>query len=140
VRILMLVSSLRCVQTEVRRRDGAWLSVPSARYTFVCNLGDLAKRWTNNLYQSTPHRVLNTSPQLRHSVIFFNSMDADAVVACLPSCVSDSNPPAYMPITCGEYVHKRLERMKQGYTGESQFGEDGLVAEPTEDAVQAAID
>ena len=67
-------------------------------------------------------------------------MDADAVVACLPSCVSDSNPAAYMPITCGEYVHKRLERMKQGYTGESQFGEDGLVAEPTEDAVQAAID
>ncbi|CAK9077397.1 unnamed protein product [Durusdinium trenchii] len=35
---------------QVQRADGSWLSVKTDRYTFVGNLGDLAQRWTNDVF------------------------------------------------------------------------------------------
>jgi isopenicillin N synthase-like dioxygenase len=93
---------------EVRTRDGAWLSAPYIPDTFVCNIGDCLMRWTNDLYVSTPHRVVNPSGRERYSVPFFLDPDPDAVVACLPGCATDDNPAKYPPIRGDDYLLSRL--------------------------------
>ena len=45
-------------------------------------------RWTNDVYVSTPHRVVNLGGRHRYSVAFFMDPNPDAVIACLPTCVS----------------------------------------------------
>ena len=43
---------------QVRRRDGRWVDAPAVPGAFICNIGDCLMRWTNDVYVSTPHRVL----------------------------------------------------------------------------------
>ncbi|CAE7535063.1 2ODD33 [Symbiodinium sp. CCMP2456] len=77
---------------QVQKPDGSWLSVKTDRYTPVANLGDLAQRWTNDVFRSSIHRVLNASTAPRWSVIFFNNMDEEAEVECLATCVDSERP------------------------------------------------
>jgi isopenicillin N synthase-like dioxygenase len=92
---------------QVRRRDGLWLDAPQVDGAFVCNIGDCLMRWTNDVYVSTPHRVLRPR-QERYSVAFFADANPDALVAALPSCVPPGEAPHYPPITSGDYLHERL--------------------------------
>ncbi len=47
---------------QVRRRDGRWIDAPPLAGAFVVNIGDCLMRWTNDIYVSTPHRVVNGEP------------------------------------------------------------------------------
>ncbi|OQR86101.1 hypothetical protein ACHHYP_10980 [Achlya hypogyna] len=80
---------------------GDWVDVPRVENAFIVNVGDLAERWTNGLFRSTRHRVVNTTGRERYSIPFFFEPNFDCTVACLPSCVSASNPAKYSPITAG---------------------------------------
>ncbi len=95
---------------EVRRRDGGWIEAPSVPDAFICNIGDCLMRWTNDVYVSTPHRVVNPAGRERYSVVFFLDPNPDAVVAALPSCVSPARPRAYPPVTGADYLSERLAR------------------------------
>ncbi|CAJ1357525.1 unnamed protein product [Effrenium voratum] len=97
---------------QVKKPDGTWLSVKTDRYTPVANLGDLAQRWTNDLFRSSWHRVRNVSSSPRFSLVFFNNMDEDAEVECLPSCESAERPKKYAKTTCGEYVASKMKEMR----------------------------
>jgi isopenicillin N synthase-like dioxygenase len=46
--------------------------------------------WTNNLYKSTVHRVINNSAGFRTSVPFFLEPNFDALVKPLPISVADA--------------------------------------------------
>ncbi len=94
---------------EVQRRDGAWLPAPPIPGAFVCNIGDCLMRWSNDVYVSTPHRVVNRAGKLRHSMAFFFDPNDDAPVACLPSCASAARPARYKPITGAAYLKQRLD-------------------------------
>ncbi|KAE8673986.1 putative 2-oxoglutarate-dependent dioxygenase [Hibiscus syriacus] len=50
---------------QVRNQSGEWISAPPIPGTFVCNIGDMLKILSNGLYDSTLHRVINTSPTYR---------------------------------------------------------------------------
>jgi isopenicillin N synthase-like dioxygenase len=65
-------------------------------------------RWSNDRFISTPHRVINRSGRQRFSVPFFANPDYDAVVECLPTCQSASNPPRYEPLAVGPYMLERF--------------------------------
>ncbi|MCX5516701.1 isopenicillin N synthase family oxygenase [Kaistia algarum] len=95
---------------EVRRRDGAWLAAPPIADVFVCNIGDCLMRWTNDVYVSTPHRVVNRSGRERYSIPFFLDPNPDAPVVSIPSCVSPERPSRYPPTTGAEYLRERLTR------------------------------
>jgi isopenicillin N synthase-like dioxygenase len=69
---------------EVRTRGGDWIAAPSIEGAFVCNIGDCLMRWTNDVYVSTPHRVVSPPGRERYSIAFFLDPNPDAVVAVLP--------------------------------------------------------
>lgn len=94
---------------EVQRRDGAWLRAPTIEGAFVCNIGDCLMRWTNDVYVSTPHRVVNTSGRERYSIAFFLDPNPDAEVACLPGCVGEGETPKYPAISGADYLKTRLD-------------------------------
>ncbi len=94
---------------EVRARDGQWMSPPNIPGALICNIGDCLMRWTNDVYVSTPHRVVNPVGRERYSVAFFLDPNPDAVVACLPSCVSAENPAKYPVMTGAAYLKQRLD-------------------------------
>jgi isopenicillin N synthase-like dioxygenase len=97
---------------EVRARSGEWLSAPVVEGAFVVNIGDCLMRWTNDVYVSTPHRVINRSPRARYSVAFFCDADPEAWVAAIPSCVPDGEAPRHPPLTAGEHLSQRLYASK----------------------------
>ena len=72
---------------EVRARSGDWIDAPVVEGAYVVNIGDCLMRWTNDVYVSTPHRVVNRSPRERYSIAFFYDPDPEAWVAAIPSCV-----------------------------------------------------
>jgi isopenicillin N synthase-like dioxygenase len=81
----------------VRLASGEWLPPPVIPGTFLINLGNIMRRWSNDRFLSTPHGVLNDSDADRYSIAFFYSPNPDAVIECLPSCVDAGNPPRYPP-------------------------------------------
>jgi isopenicillin N synthase-like dioxygenase len=94
---------------QVRRRDGRWMDAPPIPGTFVCNIGDCLMRWSNDIYVSTPHRVINRSGRDRYSVAFFFDTNADAPIVGLPGCVSAERPARYPATTTAQYLRERLD-------------------------------
>lgn len=101
---------------ELQTRDGEWLAAPFIEDTFVVNIGDMFKVWSNDLFVSNMHRVVNRTGKERYSIPTFFNPDFDTPVACLPQCRSDENPAKYPPIAAGEYLVKRFREV-QGYKG-----------------------
>ncbi len=94
---------------EVRRRDGVWLKAPAIEGAFVCNIGDCLMRWTNDVYVSTPHRVVNASGRERYSIAFFLDPNPDAEVTCLPGCLGEGEQAKYPAISSADYLKSRLD-------------------------------
>jgi isopenicillin N synthase-like dioxygenase len=98
---------------EVKARDGGWVRVPHDPGAFIVNIGDVLMRWTNDLWVSTPHRVVNPPPgdrSRRQTIAFFFQANYDAELACLPSCVRADRPARYAPTTIGAYRAERFAR------------------------------
>lgn len=94
---------------QVKHADGRWIDAPYMPGSFVINLGDMAQRWSNDLYKSTWHRVQNPSGRTRFSIPFFCNCDFETVVEAM------TNPDdgcKYENITAGVYMLKRLDLMR----------------------------
>ncbi|WP_432284937.1 2-oxoglutarate and iron-dependent oxygenase domain-containing protein [Aminobacter sp. BA135] len=97
---------------QVMNRDGDWVQGTPIQGTFIINVGDLLQRLTNGVYLANLHRVVNSSGRERYSIPFFIDADFDAIIEPLASCVTDSNPLRYRPVTCGEH---KLGRFAASY-------------------------
>ncbi len=98
---------------EILGPDGAWHPVRPAPGAFVVNIGDLLARWTNDRRRSTLHRVVpppatRSGLALRRSIAFFHEGNHDAVVECLPTCVSAANPARYPAETVAAHLMAKL--------------------------------
>ena len=72
--------------------------------TFLINLGNIMRRWSNDRFLSTPHGVLNDSGTDRYSIAYFHSPNPDRVIECLPSCTGPDDPPRYPPAVYRDLV------------------------------------
>ena len=97
---------------QIRKTDGTWFDAPVLPGKFLINTGDLLRRWTNDRWLSTPHRVLNLSGTDRYSIAFFFGPDLDRVMSCLPSCQGPDNPAKHPPISYAQY---KTEFVKANY-------------------------
>jgi isopenicillin N synthase-like dioxygenase len=103
---------------ELLKRDGEWIGAPFIPGTLVINIGDLFQRWTNDIYRSNLHRVINRTGKERYSIPTFFNLDYNAMVTCLPTCQSPERPAKYEPIKSGDYLLSRF-RDVQKYKGEA---------------------
>lgn len=67
------------------------------------NGGDLLRRWSNDRFLATPHRVINRSGQERYAIPFFMDCHYDFRMECLPTCQGPEKPPRYELISYPEY-------------------------------------
>ena len=88
----------------VRLPSGDWFPPPIIEGTFLINLGNMMRRWSNDRFLSTPHGVLNESGADRYSIAYFHSPNPDRVIECLPSCISADNPARYPPAVYRDLV------------------------------------
>lgn len=93
---------------QVKTRQGDWIDVETRPEFFVVNIGDLLMRWTNDVWVSNPHRVLNPPADVaatarRISIGYFHQPNYDAMIECMPSCCSPDNPAKYPPVRSGNY-------------------------------------
>lgn len=93
----------------VRDRSGRWLEAPVIPDAFVCNIGDCLMRWSNDVYVSTPHKVVSPPASDRYSVAFFLDPNPDAIIACLPTCTGEGRPAKYEPVSGADFLRSRLE-------------------------------
>jgi isopenicillin N synthase-like dioxygenase len=96
----------------VRTRAGQWIEAPVVPGAFIVNIGDCLMRWTNDVYVSTPHRVVNRSARERYSIAFFYDPNPDALVETIPSCVQAGDVARYPPILAADYLTMRLDASK----------------------------
>ena len=89
---------------SIRGPDGQWIDAPVNDGAFLVNGGDMLRRWTNDRFLATPHRVVNRTGEERYAIPFFFDCQADWVMDCLPTCTDADNPPKYDPITYTEYM------------------------------------
>ncbi len=106
---------------QVLNKAGEWIDVPAVPGTFVVNIGDLMAQWTNDLWSSTMHRVVNPPRDLandsaRVSLVFFHQPNYDAMVECLPGCATPERPAKYAPVSSGDNLLSKF--VKQTTFGE----------------------
>jgi isopenicillin N synthase-like dioxygenase len=94
---------------QVRSRDHEWIDATPIDGSFVVNIGDMGSRWTNGIWRSTPHRVINRSGGDRYSMPYFYDPAADETIACLPTCCSAAEPPRFPPVRYGDYLMERID-------------------------------
>ncbi len=98
---------------EVKNKAGDWIPAPPVPGTFVMNVGDILARWSNDVFVSTPHRVINRSGKERYSQPFFFDPSMDSLIEALPSCVSAERPAKYEPVLYGDYLMERIDKNYQ---------------------------
>jgi isopenicillin N synthase-like dioxygenase len=89
---------------SIRLPDTRWIDAPAMPGTFLVNGGMMLRRWTNHEFLATPHRVTNRSGQERYAIPFFMDCDYEAVMAPIPTCVTEENPPRYPPFTYLDFM------------------------------------
>ncbi len=107
----------------MRLPSGAWLAPPLIPGTFLVNLGNMMRRWSNDRFLSTPHGVLNDSGADRYSIAYFHSPNPDTVIECLPSCTGSGNPARYPPAVYRDLV---LEFYRANYFHQKDHRSEAL--------------
>lgn len=88
---------------EILTPSGEWIAQPVVPEGLLFNTGSTLCRWSNDVYQATPHRVRAAPDTDRYSNIFFLYPNVDALMEYVPSCTSADNPAKYPPVTFEEF-------------------------------------
>ncbi len=103
---------------QVKLRNGGWVDVEPRPGAFIINIGDLMAMWTNDHWVSNIHRVSNppASPgqsTRRLSVAYFAHANYDALIRCIPTCMSASDGARHAPVLAGEHRASKVRMSQQ---------------------------
>ena len=94
---------------QVMTHDDQWIDVPVDHSVYVVNIGDMLEAWSNGLLRSTPHRVLNQSPE-RFSMPYFVAANHDTEIRPFAQLVDRAQRPRYEPFLAGAHLERMLLR------------------------------
>lgn len=94
---------------QVMTAADTWIDVPVDPAVYVVNIGDMLEAWSNGILRSTPHRVLNLSPE-RFSMPYFVAANHGTLIRPLPALVPEGEAPRYEPFTAGAHLERMLVR------------------------------
>ena len=89
---------------SLRLPGGEWVDAPAPSGSFLVNGGMMLRRWTNEKFLATPHRVTNRSGRERYAIPFFMDADYEAVIDAIPTCVDADHPQKYPPFTYLDFM------------------------------------
>jgi isopenicillin N synthase-like dioxygenase len=92
---------------QVATRGGEWVTATPIPGTLVINSGDLMGRWSNDVFRSNPHRVINSSGRERLSIAVFVDPDYDTPIIPVTQEGVDAK---YPEVSCGEYILGRFDK------------------------------
>jgi isopenicillin N synthase-like dioxygenase len=98
---------------QVRKPSGQWEDIKPPPGAFIINIGDLMMNWSNDKWLSNYHRVVNPPASAgasarRLSIAYFCNPRDDLLIACIPTCCSESSPAKYAPIEAGQHRLKKI--------------------------------
>jgi isopenicillin N synthase-like dioxygenase len=103
---------------EILTRDQEWILVPPIKGSYVINLGEMMKVWSDGVYQATPHRVINVYGAERYSIPFFMTPDFDAPLKPVVKNPNPSQAPTFAGSisgaedkTCGSHLIALYDRI-----------------------------
>ncbi|MBI1198678.1 MAG: isopenicillin N synthase family oxygenase [Phenylobacterium sp.] len=84
---------------EIMLADGRWIPQPTIPGAYLVNAGQALKRWTNDRFRATPHRVISpTGVEDRHSLAFFYNPGVNAHIECI------TEKPKHEPMKYGDHM------------------------------------
>jgi isopenicillin N synthase-like dioxygenase len=113
---LLAIEDERPNGLQVLLKDGVWIDVAAPRGALVVNVGDLLMHWTNDIWISNKHRVLNPpggANEARQSMAFFANPRDEVVIECIDTCLGPGDVPRYSPITSGEYQERQMAQHRR---------------------------
>ena len=108
---------------EIRNRDNEWVAVPPIEGTLVVNVGEVLKVWSDGVFSSTLHRVINRSGRRRYSIPFFMYPSYDALIHPLlknpdPANIAPedlhTSMPRDTPFVYGEFKSRHTAKIMPG--------------------------
>jgi isopenicillin N synthase-like dioxygenase len=99
---------------EVATGENGWVGVEAPPGALVVNIGDMLARWTNDVYASTPHRVIAPRRD-RVSIPFFLNPSPDTLIEAIPTCVDAINPDRYPAVRAGDSLRARIDGSDEPY-------------------------
>jgi isopenicillin N synthase-like dioxygenase len=119
---------------EVMGKDGNWISVTPLRGSYVINIGELMKRWTNGRFKATVHRVVHLQDKSRYSMPLFCNPDFRTIVDPRDLGVSDADA-QYPPVMSGDFLLSRFKATRKLWGAENKdnaAADDKLVEQAAE--------
>jgi isopenicillin N synthase-like dioxygenase len=93
---------------QVQGVNSDWIEVTPIEGTYVINLGNLMQRWSNDIFLSRPHRVINLTQEPRYSLVQFFGVNYDAAMDAFPTCKSAEQPAKHPTISCGKNTEEQV--------------------------------
>ena len=111
---------------EVMGADGEWLAAPPVPGSFVINVGELMKRWTNGRFKATVHRVIHRKDAARFSMPLFCNPDFRTMVDPRQLGVADEAA-EYAPVLSGEFLVSRFQATRKLWGATRQAGSNEAI-------------
>ena len=92
---------------QVLNKQDEWVEAQPIDGTFVCNIGDLLHRWTNNHLSSNLHRVINRSGNERFSMPIFFDPDPDAIIDSRDFKKLANEEAKYPAVSVADYIDSK---------------------------------
>jgi isopenicillin N synthase-like dioxygenase len=119
---------------EVMGKDGEWMSVTPLRGSYVINIGELMKRWTNGRFKATVHRVVHLQDKSRYSMPLFCNPNFRTIVDPRDLGVSDADA-KYPPVMSGDFLMSRFKATRKLWGAE-----DKAVVSNDDKLIEKAVD
>ncbi len=95
---------------QIATLGGKWIDVPVHLDAFVVNIGDMLEAFSNGIFRSTLHRVVNHQPE-RFSLPYFVATNYDTIIRPMPELIG--NKPTqfeHYSFKAGEHLENMLLR------------------------------